>query len=480
MPKLRIDILVITAIALALIYAAQTWTPVTNEGPGRSLAAIKRSGELRVLTQNTPTAYYFDRDGRERGFEHDLVRSFAKHLDLKPIFIIRDTVNDLKAAVAAGEADFAAAGLSITRERQRKFLFGPTYQQVSQQVVCRRGGPRPRMTSDLAYVELLIIGGTSYEERLRELQTGFPNIEWQTVEDVSSEQLLEKIWRREVECTVMDSTIVAVNQRYFPELRVQFDLGQKDDIAWLLPKGSEELKEAAAEWLNFYERNGHLASLNERYFGHVDLFDYVDTAAFKRRIKSRYSKYRALFQDAAQKYGLSEHLLAAQSYQESHWNPKARSPTGVRGIMMLTWPTAKQMGVKTRINAEQSIYGGAKYLAKLKSQLADQLIEPDLTWFALAAYNVGLGHLRDAQKLAQRMGRNPLLWNDMKEVLPLLSDPQFYKSLRFGYARGWEPVRYVQRIREYEHILLQHFEDEATPVPQNDESEVQETLVRRE
>ena len=128
----------------------------------------------------------------------------------------------------------------------------------------------------------------------------------------------------------------------------------------------------------------------------------------------------------------------------------------MRGIMMLTLPTAKAMGVKSRLNAEQSIHGGAKYLAKLKAQLAAEIREPDLTWFALASYNVGLGHLRDAQSLAQRMQKSALLWHDLKEVLPLLSDPTYYKSLKYGYARGWEPVRYVQQIREYEHILLQH------------------------
>ena len=270
----------------------------------------------------------------------------------------------------------------------------------------------------------------------------------------------------------MDSTIAAINQRYFPELRVLFDLGEKDSIAWVLPLDAGTLRTSATEWFNFYQRNGHLDSLQERYFGHVELFDYVDTAAFKRRIAKRYPRYRPLFKAAAEQYGLSEYLLAAQAYQESHWNPRARSPTGVRGIMMLTLPTAKAMGVTSRLNAEQNIFGGARYLAKLKKQLSKTIKEPDLTWFALAAYNVGLGHLRDAQSLAQRMQKNPLLWHDLKEILPLLSDPTFYKSLKYGYARGWEPVRYVQQVREYEHILIKQLQPEPEASPEPEEKKI--------
>ncbi len=458
MPRLRIDFIVLAALALLLFLFAENWQPESDQRVARSLAEIKRSGELVVLTQNSPATYFLDRDGRESGYEYELVKSFAEHLGLTPRFIVKDTVNDLLNGLEAGEGDVGAAGLSITRQRQQRFVFGPSYQEVAQQVVCRRGGPRPRRTSDLESVSLAIIAGTSYEERLKRLQTGFPGLTWESIEGIGSEQLLEQIWKREVECTVIDSTIAAINQRYFPELRVLFDLGQKDSIAWALPPGSGALKASAVEWLNFFERNGYLASLHERYFGHVELFDYVDTAAFKRRIAQRYGKYQPTIKAAAEQYGLSEHLLAAQAYQESHWNPRARSPTGVRGFMMLTLPTARAMGVKSRLDAEQNIYGGAKYLAKLKKRLAKTIQEPDLTWYALAAYNVGFGHLRDAQSLAQRMQKNPLLWTDIKDVLPLLSDPAYYKSLKYGYARGWEPVRYVQQIREYEHILLQQLD----------------------
>jgi membrane-bound lytic murein transglycosylase F len=128
--------------------------------------------------------------------------------------------------------------------------------------------------------------------------------------------------------------------------------------------------------------------------------------------------------------------------------------------MMLTLPTAREVGIKSRLDARQSIFGGAKYLANLRSRLPDEIAEPDRTWIALAAYNVGMGHVYDARRLARELGTNPDLWHDFREVLPLLSQKKYYKDLRYGYARGSEPVRYVQRIRNYHDMLLQTLKEE--------------------
>ncbi|WP_294967121.1 transglycosylase SLT domain-containing protein, partial [Sulfurimonas sp.] len=146
-------------------------------------------------------------------------------------------------------------------------------------------------------------------------------------------------------------------------------------------------------------------------------------------------------------------LLAAQSYQESHWNPKAKSYTGVRGMMMLTQATAKQVGVKNRLNAKESIEGGAKYLSRIEKRLPPEIKGKNRWAFTLAAYNVGMGHIHDAQILARKLNKDPYLWTDMKKVLPLLSQKKYYKSLKNGYARGNEPVKYVESILYYLDII---------------------------
>ncbi len=455
MPRLCIDTAVLVLISLLLLLAIKFGTNGVSNNV-RSLEEIQHSGKLIVLTQNNPSTFYTDRDGRESGPEYKLITAFANAISVKPYFVTKLSVAELLEAVAAGEGDIAAAGLSITEQRKQLFLFSDTYQQVSQQVVCRRGGARPKKVSDLSDVDLVVIAGSSYEERLKKLQKEYPGLNWLTTDGVSAEQLLEKVWKREVGCTVMDSNIVAINQRYFPELKVRFTLGSPDQLAWVLPKGAESLQAAVNDWFNSSVAATKIKRVQEQYYGHVSLFDYVDTAAFIRRLESHYPRYQSDFQKAAETYDLPEFLIAAQAYQESHWNPKAKSPTGVRGIMMLTLVTAKSMGIKTRLHAEQSIMGGAKYLAKLKSKLKKHIEEPDLTWFALAAYNVGLSHLRDAQKLARHFGHNPYRWHDVKKALPLLSDPSYYKFLKYGYARGSEPVRYVQQVRHYEQIMRQY------------------------
>ena len=179
---------------------------------------------------------------------------------------------------------------------------------------------------------------------------------------------------------------------------------------------------------------------------------------FQHHIETRLPQYRRHFEGAAQAYGISWTLLAAQAYQESRWDPHAVSPTGVRGIMMLTRNTAASLGIHNRLDPIKSIEGGARYFGSLEQQLPGHIGKQDRIWIALAAYNVGMGHIKDAQYLARSMGKNPDSWKELKTLLPLLSQKPYYETLRYGYARGWEPVHYVKRIRAYHALLEQHLQ----------------------
>ncbi|HEB57626.1 MAG TPA: membrane-bound lytic murein transglycosylase MltF [Gammaproteobacteria bacterium] len=418
----------------------------------RDLSAIRARGELVVLTRWGPTTYYQGRDGLA-GLEYDMAAAFAASLGVKVRFEIRDSIRDLLVALERGEGDLAAAGLTRTAQRRNHFRYGPVYQTVQQQVVCRRGGPRVRKVADLVGVRLAVPARSSYEERLLALKQQFPELQWQSREE-DTEQLMEEVWRRKgIDCTIGDSNIVAVVRRYFPELVVRFELGDPESLSWLLPGQSTELQAAAETWLAQQKDSGELSRLLDKYYGFIDAFDYVDTRTFVRRIKTVLPRYRSLFEAAGRRHGIDWQLLAAQSYQESHWNPRARSPTGVRGIMMLTLITAREVGVRSRLDAAQSIDGAARYLARLRKRIPDAVREPDRTWFALAAYNVGMGHLRDARQLARQLGRDPDFWSELSAVLPLLAQRKYYRKLKHGYARGYEPVRYVNRIRDFHDIL---------------------------
>jgi len=420
------------------------------------LDTILDRGELIVLTRNAPTTYYYGPDDRE-GYDYDLVMAYAEHLGVDVRFEVKISVDEVLGALAVGKGHIAAAGLTKTDARKEEFLFGPSYFQVQQQLVCRRGNAVPGSVKEMADVSIEVTASSSYVERLEELSEKEPGLAWLET-DRTTEQILERVWRGDVECAVADSNIVNINRRYLPELVVAMPLTDSEDIAWALPKGAEDLKNSIHKW--YAEVEEELSPvLYGRYYAHVEIFDYVDTARFKRRIRERLPNYKEYFVEAGEQYGIDWKLLAAMAYQESHWDPHARSPTGVRGMMMLTLRTAGQLGVDNRLDPRQSIIGGARYFANLHERVPEEVEEPDRTWIALAAYNVGMGHVFDARGLARDLGKNPDSWVEFSRVLPLLSYPQYYRNLRYGYARGNEPVRYVSRIRNYYDILRNEVEN---------------------
>jgi membrane-bound lytic murein transglycosylase F len=233
------------------------------------------------------------------------------------------------------------------------------------------------------------------------------------------------------------------------------DLHIDDPIAWGFPKGDgNALLARADDFLINADRDGLLAQVHDRYYGYTKKFDYVGTRNFIRHFENRLPRYREMFEQAGEEWGVDWRLLAAIGYQESHWRSQAVSPTGVRGIMMLTQATADYLGLDDRLDPASSIFGGARYYARQTERVADTVAEPDRTWMALAAYNVGFNHIKDARTLVEWQGGDPDTWVDMREALPLLSQRKWYSQLPYGYARGWEPVLYVNNIRAYYNILL--------------------------
>ena len=421
-------------------------------GSDASIDDLKESGELVVISRESPTTWYEDNRG-PAGPEYDYLSSFADYLGVELRFDIRDNNRDVLDAIAQDEGHIAAAGMTYFPPlEERGYLFGPGYQNVDVLVVCRRGQKRPGDIDALKEVELVVVADSEFESRLFDLQHDHPELTWESLEDSSVDELLEMVWRKEIDCTVANSSQVSIKRRFYPELRVAFTIEENQELSWNLSPEWETLSDAIEQWLSAIENDGTLLVLKDRHYK-IEEFDYVDMRTFIRRMKSRLPRIEPLFKKAADKYDIPWTLLAAQAYQESHWNRRAKSPTGVRGIMMLTLTTAREMGVESRLDAEQSINGGAKYLSRLQARIPDSVKGDDRWWFALAAYNVGMGHLRDARKLAVELGLNPDNWLDLKGVLPLLTQKKYYENLTYGYARGHEPVTYVRQIRNYQNIM---------------------------
>jgi membrane-bound lytic murein transglycosylase F len=442
-------LLLATSLSLSLFACSKT-----SEESQDLLAKIKAKGELLVLTTNEPTTYYIGREGEPEGPEYDMAVSLAQALDVKVKFLIMDSVAEVIESLRKGEGDLAAAGLTITDKRKEEFEFGPAYTDVSEYLVCHRKTPRIKNRNQLKDLEIIIPAETSYINTLSEK---FPEVKFTLDNEQLTPELLDQVSTKKIQCTVSDSTIFDISRRYHPEITKRYTLSKGSQLAFMYVKDNLDFSQSLKTWFSSYKSSGALAQKIEKYYGYIDTFDYVDIVKFKRRINQRLPKYKKQFIEASQQNDLAPSLLAAQSYQESHWNPKAKSPTGVRGIMMLTQPVAKSLGVTSRLDATQNIFAGAKFQAKMKAMFDEDVTEPDRSWMALAAYNVGRGHFRDAQRLAKKLGKNPKSWLDMKKVLPLLSNKKYYQDLKYGYARGGEPVQYVRRIRDYEDILLDHF-----------------------
>ncbi|AMX02100.1 membrane-bound lytic murein transglycosylase MltF [Microbulbifer thermotolerans] len=441
-------------LAKGLVLAGCASLIVASKTPD-TLEQIKASGKLIVLSQNGPTTYYEDADGRHTGFEYGMLSAFAEELGVQ--LEIRD-VHDLdemfkRLREPTEGAHLAAAGLTVTPERREQVRFTPSYFEIRQQVIYKIGEDRPRKVSDLEGKKVAVIAGSAHAEELRKLAQRHTDLEWEEISDVDATELLEMVNDGSYQYAIVDSNAYAVHRGLYPNTAIAFNLTQFQPVAWAFPHSDDDsLYRAARRFMLRANTSGLVAQLREEFFGHISKLNAGGAQAFAKSTRERLPQWREAMQKVAEKYDLDWHLLAALSYQESHWNPRAKSPTGVRGLMMLTLDTARELGVN-RLNPEQAIDGGARYFIKVRDKIPERIREPDRTWMALAAYNVGYGHLEDARILTEKLGGNPDRWADVREHLPLLAKRQYYKHTKHGYARGWEPVTYVQNIRHYQALL---------------------------
>ena len=443
---------------LALAYLAPALLNGCSRGTN-ALAEVKRRGELVVLTRNSPTTYYEGPMGLA-GIEYDMAKAFADELGVTLKMKVIANSAEIVPLISQGKADFAAAGLVVTEDRLKLVRFAPEYQEIVPQVVYRLGTKRPTTVKDLVGRQIEIAAHSSHAERLRQLQATQADLEWREMRNTEVEELLLSVWEGLLEFTVADSNILALNRQYYPELQAAFAIDKPQKLAWAFPPGEDmSLFNAAVAFMKRLRKH-ELGVLIERYYGPSNRFNYINTAHYLARIRDKLPTYRVLFERAGVRYNLDWRLLAAIGYQESYWDPAAVSPTGVQGIMQLTMNTSSDLGVTDRRSPEQSIDGGARYLRAMIDRMPPRVLQPDRTWMALAAYNVGLSHLEDARIITQQQGGDPNKWHDLEKYLPLLAKEEWYSKTKYGYARGYEPVQYVHRIRSYYDILVKIDESE--------------------
>lgn len=441
-------ILKISAVSTAVaVLATCAYSP-------SNLNRIQHTGTLVVATPNSPTTYYLGPYGAT-GPDYDLAAGLARTLGVRLKILEVANGYDALQAVARGKADIAAPGVAVRADQYPQLHFAPPYQMVSRLVIYRTGEAMPASISDLAHGDYQLAVAPEYAPLLERLKKQHGGIHWHVSSGSGPDDLLVALAQGKVNYTIVNENEFRISRRFYPQLRVAFKIGDPEPIAWATRrKRDSTLYQAVTAYFARSEATNQVATVLNHYYGDLDAYDQVSTQLFLNDVGRRLPDYVGSFDRAAAATRLPWQLLAAVGYQESHWDPGAISPTGVRGIMMLTSPTATRLGIHNRENPHMSIIGGARYLSMMLRKLPDGIDGPDRLWMALAAYNVGYGHVMDARRIVASQGGNPNSWSDVKQALPLLNQRRYYRHTQFGYANGRQAVVYVDHIKDYYHVLL--------------------------
>ncbi|MRR50415.1 MAG: membrane-bound lytic murein transglycosylase MltF [Rhodocyclaceae bacterium] len=412
----------------------------------------EESGALVVAIRSGPSSYQDESGAEASGFEKDMVDAFAKSLGLKVTYLVAGDQEELRDLLRQGKAHFAA---DAWIDDKGEFEFTAPLRESKQIVV----GHADELTlsdppPDLAGTTVSATVGSPQAAVLAAMAGTPPRFSLTLRHHTAEFDLLQDVADKKVQFASTDMLQYNLALHFLPDLEIALELPGKIGFGWAFFAEDKGLRQKADDFIATARKDGTLARLHDRYFGHIARLKSQDIAEFLQEIQTTLPRYRQEFRNAQASSGIDWRLLAAIAYQESKWDPLATSPTWVRGMMMLTEDTADRLGVSNRLDPAQSIRAGAKYVAMLRDQLPDEVKEPDRTWLALAAYNLGMGHLNGARHFAVGMGRDPNAWYEMKSVLPLLARPEYYSRLKSGRARGGEAVILVENIRTYYGILV--------------------------
>lgn len=415
------------------------------------LRKIEEDGVLRAAIRNSPANFH----AGQSGLEYQLAYLFAEELGVKLELHPRRSFSGLLQYLRQNRVDLISAPITVGSARDREFLSSRPYHEVKSQIVLAPGAEHPRQYADLTKGRLVAAAGGVQAQTLALLKASEPNLSWDEIDITAPTELLDLLAAGKAEYAIVDTGVFAAWRFLHPGVEPAFSIDRAEQLAWYFPRGTavQRLLERANDFLLYLQESGQLGVLKEQQFAHFSGLDPAHLHTFLSNMKHELPNYEADIRQVAREYQMDWRMLAAIAYQESHWDPLAQSPTGVRGMMMLTSSTAREMGVSNRLDLLQNLRGGSRYLNKIKRQLPNDIVEPDRTWFALAAYNVGRGHLEDARVITERNGGDPHFWNEVAAFLPLLKEELHHKNTRHGYARGNEPVTYVKNIRNYYRIL---------------------------
>ena len=429
------------------------------------LDGIKERKVLRVLTRNNALTYLLYR-GAQFGFDYDLSALLADDLGVRLEVMVVPSRDQLIPWLLEGRGDLIAASMTVTDARRQNVAFSRPYLYTDEVLVARRGAKTPQTVEDLAGVTVHVRGSSSYAQTLRALQARGIDVKIAEVpEHMETEQIIEAVARKEFEYTVADRHILDVEVAYGTRVRAALTLESTESpepvadssnsryaptgtkgIAFAMRPGSVALKTYVDGWLKKVYRGTQYNILKRRY-----LSAGRSVKRYRRRRlgrTGRISPYDDVIKKYASRYGFDWRLLAAQSFVESRFDPKASSWVGAKGLFQVMPRTGASMGFYELEDPDVGTHAGVKYMDRLVRRFDPKLPFRQRVRFALAAYNAGLGHVLDARSLARKQGLDPNRWfGNVEKAMLLLSQRRYYRKARYGYCRGKEPVAYVSHIQ---------------------------------
>ncbi len=410
---------------------------------------IKKRGVLRVLTRNNPATYFLWR-GELMGFEYELARHFAKQHKLRVEVVVPPTREDLIPWLLEGKGDLIAASMTINKQRQHQGVeFSQPYLTASEILVARADEPEDHLASveDLAGRTVVVRKSSAYWQTLQQFQRQGIAVKIQAApEDIETEELIAKVAEGEYDLTVADSHILDIDLTWREDIRAAFPLGDPQPLGWAVRASNPKLLQATNQFMKKEYRGLFYNITLKKYF--------KDSRTIRKHVDTRttqtgeLSPYDDIVQRYAKQFGFDWRLIVSQMYQESRFNPNARSWAGAVGLMQVLPRTARSLGFKDLTTPEKGIHAGVEYLNWVRERFDAELPVAVRTWFTLAAYNAGQGHVRDARRLARKLGLNPDRWfGHVEKAIQLLAKKKYARQARHGYCRGLEPVKYVREIK---------------------------------
>ena len=436
------------SIAASAVVLLNTCSPLPS-----LIDQIKTLGELRVATRSSPLSYYLAEDGTPQGPEYDFARQFAEELGVKLKITPMRSYGEIYAALTSGRVHLAAAGLKVPSRSIPGIEFGPTYQRVREHLIYRRGATRPGSLADIGNGELEIAAGSSHAKALSAARDQLPELVWVEDATTNSQALLEGVADGTIDYTIADSTEFAFAHDEHPDLRIAFDFPGSQSLAWAASDRYPEFRQAMGAYFAELEPQRRAGRDRESLLRAFRGCRVRRGAGLHAHLQSRLPLYKKWFEEAAERAARIGACSRPSATRNRNGIRSAASGSGALGLMQLTMQSATAVKVANPTDPRQSIFGGARYFRQIYEKIPAHVPEPDRTWFALAAYNIGYGHVEDARVLAQKAGRDPDSWDDVRQFLPLLAQEQWYTQTENGYARGWEPVRYVDNVRSYVDLL---------------------------